>query len=227
MTRNADPAFIAALGAADTSGLDVRRFLYVKAKTRGDDPEPYEVGFWTGDYDYTVTVRDGETGELVSRIYYGMGIALRIPKIPRTSDMTIQTIVVELSQINPIVENLVRGANVRFAKVDIHEGLITPHGTTLVSAPEITFLGEVDGDPITTPSAGNEGSVQLEIVSDAIRALTRTNPKTNSHESQKLRSNDQFARYSSLIENMEAPWGETTAKAATSKPSTSQRGAPR
>lgn len=211
MTRNADPAFITALQEANLDGLNVRKFIYVKAKSRDAIPVNFDVGLWTGDYDYTVTVKDGETGDNVSRLYYGMGTGLKIPKLPRTSDMTIQTIIVGLSQLNTVVETLVRENTVRFAKVDIHEGLLVPHGTTLVSPPELVFLGEVDGDPITTPAAGGTGAAELEIVSDAIRSLTRTNPARNSYETQAQRSNDQFGRYSNLVENIEAPWGEIAA----------------
>lgn len=212
MTRNADPAFLTALANAPREGLQVAKYLYIKAKTRDASPAPFNLGFWTGDYDYTVTVKDGETGATVSRLYYGVGVGLRVPKIPRTSDMTVQTLVIGLPKNHPVSIALVRQNTVRFAKVDIHEGILQTHGSTLLSPPELTFLGEVDGDPISRPAAGGEAGLSLEVVSDAIRALTRTNPARNSHERQVQRGGDQFARYSNLVGNIEAPWGEVAAK---------------
>lgn len=211
MTRNANPAFLTALANAPRDGLDIAKFFYVKAKSRGPSPVPFEAGFWTGDYDYTVTVQDSETGNMVSRVYYGVGVGLRIPKIPRTSDMTIQTLMINIPKNHPVSLVLVRENTVRLAKCDVHEGIIQRHGVTLVSPPELTFLGEVDGDPISRPAAGGSGSLTLECVSDAIRSLTRTNPARNSHERQVLRGGDQFALYSNMVENIKAPWGEVAA----------------
>lgn len=202
--RNADPAFLTALTNAGTDGLDVRRFLWVRCVTRDPTPAAAPIGLWTGDDDVNVSVIDGQTGSMVSRLYYGMGISLQIPSIPRTSDFSIQTIAVEVSQVNNINEVMVRERNARFAKVDIHEGIISPVTGLLTSSPEIAMLGEVDGDPIDTPEAGGEGGITLEIVSDAIRSLTHKNPATRSDNG----SADRFNRYSSLIPNMTPSWGE-------------------
>jgi len=206
--RNGNPAFIAALGNAKTDGLVPRRFLFVRAKTRDPVPVPFELGMWTGDDDVTVNVMDGETGLPVTRLYYGMGTSLKIPKIPRVSDQSIQVLEVTMSQLNNITQTLVRENNVRLAQVDIHEGLLSTETRLLVSPPEIAFLGEVDGDPIDTPPVGGEGSITMEIVSNAIRTLTRTNPAKRSYETQNKRSGDQFSKYSNLTENMQPTWGE-------------------
>lgn len=206
--RSGDAAFITALGNAKTDGLVPRRFLYVKAKSRDVEPVAFNVGFWTGDDNIEVTVTDGTTGAPELRTYIGLGTGLRIPKIPRVSDLTIQTLMVSLSQLNATVNLLVRENTVRFAKADIHEGLLSTVTRNLVSAPEIAFLGEIDGDPIETPKAGEEGSIQFEIVSDAIRALTRTNPAKRSYEMQHRRSDDEFGKYSNVMKNIEVVWGE-------------------
>jgi hypothetical protein len=208
--RNANAAFIAALATAPRDGLDVRRFLYVRAKTRATLPVAVNVGLWNGDDDVSVAVMDGLTGIAQTRTYYGVGSALVIPKIPRVSDLTIQAIEVKISQLNIINQIMVRENNVRFAKVDIHEGIISPASGVLVSPPEIAFLGEVDGDPIDTPEAGGEGSITLEIVSDAIRSLTRINPAKRSDSYQTTRAGDRFSRYSNLTERIKVAWGETT-----------------
>ena len=206
--RTGNAAFITGLSNAKTDGLAPRRFLYLKAKTRTDPVEDYNIGFWTGDDDVTVNVVDGETGLVVSRTYYGMGKSLFIPKIPRTSDLSIQMVQVTMSQLAIEAQTLVRENNVRFAKADIHEGLLSTETRLLVSAPEIAFLGEVDGDPVDTPEVGGVGQIGIELVSDAIRSLTRTNPKKRSYETQLERSGDLFGSYSNLVENIEVVWGE-------------------
>lgn len=211
MTRNANAAFLTALANAPRDGLNLAKFFYVKAKSRETPSTPYTAGFWTGDYTYTTTVKDGETGEMVSRLYYGVGNGLRLPKIPRTSDMSIPTLIIGLPKNHPVSIELTRVNTVRFAKVDIHEGILQTHGVSLICPPELTFLGEVDGDPIQRPSAGGEAALDLEVVSDALRSLTRVNPARNSYERQAQISNDQFARYSNLIGSIKAPWGEIAA----------------
>lgn len=208
--RNPSVAFNAALLAAKDSGIVPRRFLYVRAKDR-ETGEPAEIGLWTGDDDVSVTVRDGQTGSLVVRTYYGMGTTLKIPEISMVSDLTIQTVACEISQIDAVTEQLVRGYDVRLAKCDIHEGLLSTETRQLVDNPEIAFLGECDGSDGETPAAGGEGKFTLEIVSDAIRMLTRTNPRKRSYEGQKRRSGDDFGLYSNAVAAWKVAWGEVAA----------------
>lgn len=206
--RTAAAGFITALGEAPEKGIKPRRFLWVRCETRGSPPVADPIGVWTGDRDVTVTVIDGQTNASVVRTYYGMGRKLRIPAIPRVSDLTIQTIDCKLSQLSNVTQIMVRENNVRFVKVDIHEGLLHTRSKLLVSNPELVFSGEVDGDPIDTPKTGGEGSITLEIVSDAIRVLTETNPAMRSYETQAQLSNDQFGKYTAAVQNFEFDWGE-------------------
>lgn len=190
-----------------------RRFLWVRPMTFATPPvAATPVGIWTGDYPVAVTVMDGQTGTNTTRTYIGVGSKLKIPPIPRVSDLTIQTLSVKLSQLEPSTSNMVRANNVRFAKVDIHEGLFSTETRLIVANPELVFIGEVDGDPIETPSAGEVGSLTLQIVSDAIRSLTVTNPAKRSYEMQNGRSGDQFSRYSNTVGNIDLTWGEASTK---------------
>jgi hypothetical protein len=211
--RNAATAFLTALVNARETGIVPRKFLWVRARDRDTD-EIVGFGLWTGDDDVDVTLRDGQTGATVVRLYLGMGTSLVIPAIPMVSDLTVQTVRCEMSQLNDAIQQMVRGYDVRLAKVDIHEGLLSPDTRQLVSAPEIAFLGEVDGAPVETPAAGGQGKISLEIVSDAIRMLTRTNPRKRSYEGQKRRSGDEFGRYANAVASWTIPWGELEAGAA-------------
>ena len=209
MRTPGDIAFLNALIDAPKTGIKPRRFIWVRAKTRDATPQPFNVGMWTGDRDVTITLKDGLTGNTVTRSYYGMGRKLIMPTISRVSDLTIQTPTVKMSQLSLVTQILVRENNVRFAKVDVHEGLLHPRTKAFVSMPELVFIGEVDGDPIETPKAGETGSITLELVSDAIRLLTETNPATRSYQTYAQRSNDQFGKYSNTVANFDYSWGES------------------
>lgn len=206
--RSADQGFIQALTAAPSKGIKPRRFFWARCVTRDSVPVVDPIGVWTGDRDITVLIKDSQTGTMVNRTYYGMGKKLSIPSIPRVSDLTIQTISCKLSQLSPITQKMTRENNLRFAKVEIHEGLLDPQTKFLTSPPELVFIGEIDGDPIETPKAGGTGSINLELVSDAIRTLTLKNPAKRSHETQSQRNGDQFGKYGNVIEMIKLSWGE-------------------
>lgn len=204
--RNASPAFLTALNDARTKGIAPRRLLWVAGKRR-DTGAPAPLGVWTGDEDLTFSVRDGQTGETVQRVYYGLGAALIIPSIPRVSDMTIQTLAIKLPHLHPVINSMIREHQPRFAKVDIHEVLLSTESRLLVGNPEIAFLGEVDGDPVETGAVGQEGSVTLNVASDAIRSLTRINHAKRSHAHQSQFNGDTFSMHTSAVANWDINWG--------------------
>jgi hypothetical protein len=105
------------------------------------------------------------------------------------------------------VQLAVRGYDLRLAAIEIHEGYLDLSTHQLLAPPVVDFVGWVNGAPITTPPAGGQGSITLNCVSHS-RMLTRTNPAKRSHESQKLRSNDQFRRYSTVAAQWQYWWGE-------------------
>ncbi len=204
--RNVNPAFMSALTEARDRGIVPRRFLYVTAKDRSAGA-PAGIGLWTGDEDINVTLISGITGQEVMRTYYGAR-NLVIPAIPRVSDMTIQTITVTMSQIADAVQQLIRGYDVRLAKAEIHDGLLDPVTRQLVSPPELSFLGEVDGAPIETPAVGGQGKASLKLVSDAISMLARKNPRKSSYEGQRRRAGDEWGLYASTVATWKIPWGQ-------------------
>ena len=205
--RNLSPAFLAALQAAQDGGIVPVRLVWVQAKDRATGL-PVEVGFWSGDEDQEITVVSGSTGLPVVRLYYG-AVNLDISEITYVSDLTIQTVTVSVSQIADIAQQLVREFDVRLAKVEIHEMCIDPETGQLAAMPELAFLGEVDGAPIRTPAAGGEGSIDFAVRSDAISMLTRRNSRKSSHEGQRLRSGDEWGKYSSTVATWTVPWGKS------------------
>lgn len=156
---------------------------------------------------FTIGVPDRDTGIIVNREFIG-GVDLDISPIPRVSDLTIQTVTVDLSQIAIAVQEIAREYDLRLAKADIYEVTLNPLTKLASGNPEIVFMGEVNGNPIDTPAVGEEGSIELELNSDAISMLTRTNPRKSSYEGQKRRSGDEWGKYSSTISSWSVPWGQ-------------------
>lgn len=203
--KNLDANFVTALNKARDYGLVPRQLLYITAKEIATGL-PAEIGYWTGDEDINLDVISGITGLSVNRNYYG-GVNLKLPNIPRVSDLTIQTISIDITNIASAVQLALRGYDLRLGKAEIHDGLLDVNTRQFVATPHISFLGEIDGAPINTGAVGQQGKASIKCVSDAISMLARTNPKKSSYESQKRRQDDQFGKYSSTIKTWRVPWG--------------------
>ncbi|MGN6773504.1 MAG: hypothetical protein ACTHJQ_27200 [Rhizobiaceae bacterium] len=190
---------------ATDKGIRPRNIIYFKVRSfDGESTEDFV--FWNELDPSTVTVIDGATGNTVNRNCVGDGALLSIDDIPLTSDLTIQTIKCSLSQIHETVEDMVRGYDVRLAKVQVHRALFDPQTNELVSFPLPHFMGTVDKATVGTPAAGNEGSIDFSLVS-IIREMTRTNPAKKSDETQKRRSGDRFRKYNSTAGQTDVFWG--------------------
>lgn len=195
-----------AVSQARDKGIIPRDFFWITVKhLETGDPAPF--GFWTGDDTLSVDVMNANSGEIETRVYVG-DVGLKIGDIPRVSDLTIQTIEVELSAIAPAVQSVIRGYDARLAKVEVHAGWLDTVSRGIVDLPEIDFLGEVNGAPIETGAAGGESKVTLNIVSDGISMLTRTNPSKRSYEGQKRRGGDEFGLHSNAVKAWRIFWGE-------------------
>lgn len=170
------------------------------------------MGLWNGEDTVEVTVVQAESGLPVTRTYHAAGSLLGIDPIPAVSDLSVRTIQIELSQINAAVQQAIRGYDARLAKLEVHRGLYSLDTRLLVAPPVPLFDGQVNGAPINTPAAGEEGGISLAVVSHT-RVLTRTNPAKRSDETQKLRSGDRFRRYSGVANQWDFFWGEEKGKA--------------
>lgn len=196
---------LAVAGARD-KGIVPRRFFWITPRNvETGTLAPF--GLWTGDEDISVEVMSGNTGAIETRTYVG-GINLEIGDIPRVSDLTIQTIEVKFSAIAPVCQEIVRAHDVRLAKTEIHDGWLDVVSRSITDRPEIAFLGLVNGAPVETAATGGESYATLNIVSDAISMLTRTNPRKRSYEAQKRRGGDEFGLYSNTVKVVTVTWGE-------------------
>lgn len=209
--RNVDSAFMAALVGARERGIVPRKLVSITGADLISGAAERR-NFWSGDGDMVINVVSGLNGLASDRRFVG-DIGLSVSSIPRVSDLSMQTISITMSQIADAAQELVRGLNIRLAKVEVWEALIDPDTRLLVSSPPLVFLGQVDGSPIDTPEVGGEGRVEIRVVSDAISMLMRNNPAKSSYETQARRhpdypaQKDAWGKYSASVKTWRIPWG--------------------
>lgn len=97
--RNITSALLAAITGARQNGITPRTLVYVTAKNRTTGL-PESVGVWSDHDDSNIPVISGITGLQETRLYYGGGALVQVSDIPRVSDLTVQTLTVDLSQID-------------------------------------------------------------------------------------------------------------------------------
>ncbi|TPM92733.1 hypothetical protein [Mesorhizobium sp. B2-1-3A] len=202
--RSIDGTTYAALLAAPDAGICERDFVTFYARSL-DGLSTSRFCFWNDLDTVTASVLRGDTGAAENRDFVGDGSLFAVDRVPLVSDLTIQTVKVTLSQLHATVQDMVRGNDIRGARVEIHRGLFDPATHALAGSIYCHFVGKVNKAPISTPKAGDEGSVTIDVVS-IVRELTRTNPAKKSDETQKRRSGDRFRKYSGVA-NVPIFWG--------------------
>lgn len=199
-------------------GIAPAYFLWIKAKNRTTGA-PETMGLWSGWDAVNAEVLDPDTRLPVTRPYQAGGSIVGWPAIPLETGLVVRNVRIRLSQINDAVQNAIRGYDAKHAPIEMHMGFFDPHSMIPVGPAIPVFIGRVNGAPITTPAAGDEGSIELVGVSDT-RELTRVNPLKRSDEMQQRRVvsgvPDRFRRYSDVaggwLQNIH--WGEAKAKSS-------------
>lgn len=209
--RTLDPATAAALASRR---LIARDFLWISGLSY-ETTLVESVGFWTGVGNAIVTVIDGQTGVEVDREYLGAGAVLGIDDIQLTSDITVRTVNVDLSQIGQAVVDAVRGYDLRQGAAEIHRGLFDPDTRALVAPPMPRFVGFVDKSVLTDPTENADGVIKLTLTSHT-QELTRGNADKCSDDSQRRRNADD-GFYSDVATVGEWPmfWGQEGGKVDT------------
>lgn len=203
------PAIAAAYAAAPADGLITRKAIWITARDR-DTGAPVERGIWQGSESLNLTVIRGSDGLQTTRPYYGGGEYLKVGDIPMTSDMTLQVVTVDLSQLADVAREIVRTHDVHRGAIEIHEIVLSP-STGMPVAPDYPiWSGIIDGAPIKNPAVGGEGSVKLKCVSEMMAMLSRTNTEKSSHEAQMRRGGDELNIYANTVQTWNLPWGIKT-----------------
>lgn len=204
MTRALDIDTYNALVDAPNKGIAERKFVTFFVRSL-DGASTATFGFWNDLDTVTASVLRGDTGSAENREFHGDGSLLAIDPVILTSDLTVQTLRITLSQIHATVQNMARGYDIRGAKVEVHRGIYDPQTNALAGPIYCRFIGKVNKAPIGTPKVGDEGSIEIEVAS-ITRELTRSNPAKKSDETQKRRSGDRFRRYAGVA-NVPIWWG--------------------
>ncbi|MGB3490772.1 MAG: hypothetical protein WBA62_22005 [Xanthobacteraceae bacterium] len=170
------------------------------------NPAPY--GFWSGAVDVSAQVINPLSGSAVTRNFEGAGALISISDIPAVSNITVQTVTIRISQLNDDAQAVVRGYDLKQARVEIYSGYFDPSSRSLLEPAETRFQGFVDFVDIHTPKEGDDGYTELTC-SGHTSELTRTNPDTRSHDSQQLRlAGDAFFKDVTAVGDWNIFWGQ-------------------
>lgn len=185
---------------ANPESINAHILVYVSAKDRTTGVVT-PVGIWTGDDDLVFTINGA------SRTYYGRGGLIEVPAINYTSELNVNTIDVEFAPLSSEVAQMIRGYDSRQAPVEIHRAVFDPTSNVLLEEPHRIYRGRVDKIQISTPKQNGTARLTMTVASNS-RSLTRNIPSRRSDETQKLRSNDRFMRYTTVTQVVETLWGE-------------------
>ncbi len=203
--------------ALEAGRLVARDFIWIKARSY-DTGSPFSYGFWSGAGDITSPVIDPDTGSVVNRSFEGAGSLIEVSAVPLVANISVRNATITLSQIDDAVAMVVRGYDLKQARVEIFRGLFSPETRNLVDPAFARFVGFVDDIEITTPPEGEAGAIVLTCASHT-QEMTRSNPDTRSHESQLRRSaTDNFYQDSTTVGEWEFFWGGKTGRIDTARP---------
>lgn len=195
------------LAAIQQRAIVARDLLWGTARDFSGAPVTF--GFSSFVRNLEIPVRDGRTGAVVNRTFIGLGGALKIGAIPLSADIMVRTVEIELPAIDAVVEQLVRGHDIRSAPVQIYRAYLDPDTRNQLAPAKPRFVGYIDGAPIETPPAGGTGRVRITCASTT-RELTRASTDVRSHESQLARTGgaDDFYIVTAVVAEWELHWGQ-------------------
>jgi hypothetical protein len=187
---------------APANGISVRDYVWVQTVVG-----LFEFGFFS-DIDPVVSlpVISGQTGLPATREYFGAGALRGVDPITLSVGLNVYTLGVKLSNIHPKVNEMVRGHDVRNARIEIHRGIIDPATGQLADPPMLHFMGTVNKADPQRGRVGGEGAIQITATS-ITNELTRTNPAKFSDATLSRRSGDRFGRYIDIMGDVRLYWG--------------------
>lgn len=200
-----------ALSTENTAALaaravQARDFIWFTVRDRATGA-PYSEGYWSDLHTVSAQVVSPVAGT-VTRTWYGAGALIQIGAIIRSANPVVQTVEIQLSQIDDRIADLIRGYDPRQGRVEIYRGLFNPLTGVLVSPGYARFYGFIDGTPITTPAEGGTGSVRV-VCRSHTQEFSRSNPSIRSDADQRRRSaTDDFYRDVSTAGELEIWWGQ-------------------
>ena len=125
----------------------------------------------------------------------------------RETGIKVRTQRITFSQISAEVLQMVRGYDVRHAKVEVHRALYDPDSDILIDTPHLILRGYVDKLKLPTPAKGQRADLPIEIAT-AARALTKPLSRYRSNAGMLVRAPvDPFRKYASVADVGDVKWG--------------------
>lgn len=185
---------------ADREFMSAEVLLWIKPRNRSTGVVE-TIGLWTGPDNTEFTI-----GSEI-RAYYGAGNLLALDPLRRTTGINVSTHRIRVSNLTAEAQLLIRGYDPRHAEVEIHRALFDRRSNLLIDEPHVIAYGYIDKVNISTPEAGGETTVNVDIASSA-RALTKGLSRYRSDASLKARAaEDRFREAATKTEAAEVPWG--------------------
>ncbi len=191
-------------------------FFIVRDRSTGN---PVEDCIWTDEYDTEADFIDPLTKQIVTRACSAAGELVSISDIPLTSNLTVQTVEMILSQVSDRVNTLVRTYDCQQARVDIYRGTYDPATERLTEPAVARFTGFVDLINIVTPAKEDIGGGGVKMTLNShTQEVMRSNPDTRSGASQRLRNaSDAFYDDTGVVSEWELFWGSKKGVLPTAK----------
>lgn len=200
--RDIDPSVQAAMQARAVMPCDL---LSVWPKDRESGAE-VEFGFWPWPHAATLAVIDPITRATVDRLFQPNGL-ISIGPIRYTADLTVREVEGRMSPLDAAAIDAIRTYDLRNARVELHTGWLSPTTGLLIDAAVPDFVGWVDRATITTPREGEEGALDVTLVSHS-RLLTRPSGLLRSHEALTARAaGDTFRKDAASVGSWQIFWG--------------------
>ena len=183
-----------------------RDFVWFVVRNR-ETGAPVTDGYWSDVGTRAFEVIDPESGAVVQRTWYGAAGLISISDIPLVSTITVQTVIITLSQASDRINELLRAYDCKQGGVQIFRGHFNLETRELVSPAMSRFVGFIDKAPVTTPKENEVGDVKLTCISHT-QEMTRASADTRSDASQRLRSaTDNFYQDTPVVSSWEQRWG--------------------
>ncbi len=191
--------------ALENRAVKVRDFIWFVVRDR-DTGEDVEAGYWSDVGTVDMQVIDPRTQLVQTRQFEGAGSLISIGPIPLVSNLSVQSVSVELSQVSD-ANALIRTYDARQGRVEIFRGLFELESLVQIAPAYNRFSGFIDDPEIVTPVENEDGKIELNCVSHT-QELNRFNPATRSDVYQRLRDpNDSFRRHAATVGTWEIKWG--------------------
>lgn len=201
--RNISPQNQALL---EKNAIMARDFIWFTVRNRQTNA-PISEGIWSGTENVNAMIREPDLQTVVTRSFTGAGTLVQVDDIPMTSNLSVQTVTIDASQVQGDIERIVRDYDCQQGRVEIYRGLFDVGTGKQLDAAECRFIGFIDEIEIETPSEGGAGAVRFNCVSHT-QEITRANSETRSTAYQYLRqSNDDFFKDADTVTEWEVFWG--------------------